>query len=205
MSKVNMKRQPGCSHQENDVLDIAAVERLRKGDTSAFEEIVHRYTPLAYSLAYRLLGAEREVAEEAVQEIFLKVYSAVRKFDPERRFFTWFYTIALNYLRSQRRRRLAHPERTPVSIDDAHAARSQPHGATQPEEQAIFREGERLAQKALMLLPRHEREVFLLRHVEGLSGHEVAGILGLPEATVRTHLFRARAHLKKMLLELQWE
>lgn len=200
-----MKRQPECSQQENDVLDITAVERVRKGDTSAFEEIVHRYTPLAYSLAYRLLGADRDLAEEAVQEIFLRVYGAMGKFNSERRFFTWFYTIALNYLRSQRRRRLAHPERKPISLDEARADPSQSQAAAQPEEQAISREGERLAQQALMVLPRHEREVFLLRHVEGLSGQEAADILGLPEATVRTHLFRARAHLKKTLLERQWE
>lgn len=197
--------QPESSHQNSDNLDAAAVGQTQMGNASAFEEIVRRYTPLAYSLTYRLLGADREAAEEAVQEIFLKVYRSLGRFDARKRFFTWFYTITLNHLRSERRRRHAHPEEAPVSIDEALFVPAHPNEETQPEAHAVAREGERLAQEALLLLPEQYREVFLLRHVEGLSSREVAEILHLPEATVRTHLFRAREQLKRSLLERQWE
>jgi RNA polymerase sigma-70 factor (ECF subfamily) len=194
-----------CSQQNDDDLDNSAVERTRSGDSSAFEAIVRRYTPLAYSLTYRLLAANREAAEEAVQEIFLKAYRSIGSFHSGQRFFTWFYTIALNHLRSIRRRRRSHPEESTLPIDGHTAFSTMRRNGELPEDRAIAREGERLAQEALLRLPERYREVFLLRHVEGLSSREAADILRLPEATVRTHLFRAREQLKKLLLERQWE
>lgn len=194
-----------CSQRDDDSLDSAAARRMQSGDSSAFEEIVRRYTPLAYSLTYRLIGGNREAAEEAVQEIFLKTYRAIGSFDPGKRFFTWFYTIALNHLRSVRRRKRSHPEESAVAVDDYASMLAVGRPAAMPEERALAREGERLAQQALMELPERYREVFVLRHVEGLSGREVADLLGIPEATVRTHLMRAREQLKKLLLEKQWD
>lgn len=200
-----MEERVECSRHDDDALDSAAAGRVQSGDSSAFDELVRRYTPLAYSLAYRLLGGDRETAEEAVQEIFLKVYRSIASFDPKRRFFTWFYTVALNHLRSARRRVRSHPEEHPVSLEDHAGVPAAQSTSPLPEEQALAREGERLAQEALMKLPARYREVFLLRHVEGLSGREAAEVLELPEATVRTHLYRAREELRRMLTEMQWE
>jgi RNA polymerase sigma-70 factor (ECF subfamily) len=183
-----------------DARDLLAVQEALRGNRKAFDEVVLRYTPLLYSLAYRLLGA-REEAEEAVQEIFLRVYRALPQFRLGRRFHPWLYTIALNYLRTQRRRIL---RRRGLRIRPLEDALDVP-AAAQPEADpagALERaEAERLAQSALQRLPPRYREVFVLRQIEGLAVRDVAEILDLPEGTVKTFLHRGRALLVARLAE----
>ena len=197
--------------QRSLAIKPADMDRVRSLSTQiaangVFAEIVRRYTPLLYSLAYRMLGGDRETAEEAVQEILLKVYRSLARFDTRKRFFTWLYSIALNHLRSLLRSRRSRKERRPLPFDDSSVATSAAGGnSPRPEEAAVAREGERLAQRALDSLPPRLREVFVLRQVEGLSTSEVAQTLGVPENTVKTWLFRARERLKQLLLESGWE
>jgi RNA polymerase sigma-70 factor (ECF subfamily) len=190
--------------ETDDKEDLGAVLQVRAGHADAFSGIVSKYVPLLYSLAYRTLGADRELAEEAVQEIFLKAFKALPSFDIRKRFFPWLYTIAANHFRSIRRSRKRAKLRRVVPLAGAGPAQV-PDGALRPDELALAREGERLAQGALDSLPDRLREVFLLRHVEGLSAGEVARILAVPETTVRTWVFRARALLKEKLLDSGWE
>jgi RNA polymerase sigma factor (sigma-70 family) len=185
-------------------MDRGAIEQIRAGHTDAFSGVVSRYVPMLYSLAFRMLGADREAAEEAVQEVLLKALKALPSFDSSKRFFPWLYTIALNHVRSLKRSRKIVRLRKTVTLDGTVQA-GIPDAGLRPDELAVAREGERLAQKALDTLPSRLREVFLLRGVEGLPTDEVAQILGVPEATVRTWLFRARAMLKARLLDSGWE
>jgi RNA polymerase sigma-70 factor (ECF subfamily) len=178
--------------------DLGALERIQSTTPDAFSEIVERYTPVLYSLAYRFLGADRDAAREAVQEIFLKVYGSLASFDREKRFFPWLYTIALNYLRSVKRAHRSRPEKRGISLQT-------PDTAPRPDDLSIAREGERLAQRALDMLPARLREAFLLRQVVGLSTRDVGDVLGVPEATIRTWIFRAREKMKEMLLDSGWE
>jgi RNA polymerase sigma-70 factor, ECF subfamily len=188
----------------DDRMDRGAIEQIRAGHADAFSGVVSRYVPMLYSLAFRMLGADREAAEEAVQEVLLKALKALPSFDSGKRFFPWLYTIALNHVRSLKRSRKIVRLRKTVTLDGAVPA-GIPDAGLRPDELAVAREGERLAQKALDTLPSRLREVFLLRNVEGLPTDEVAQILGVPEATVRTWLFRARAMLKARLLDSGWE
>ncbi len=188
----------------DDRFDRGAIEQIRSNNPDAFSGIVSRYAPMLYSLAFRMLGADEDTAREVVQEIFLKIYRALPSFDCQKRFFPWLYTIALNHLRSLKR--VKHSRRSRVVVPlDAVAGGEITDGGLRPEDLAVAREGERLAQRALESLPGQLREVFLLRHVEGLSSAEVAEILGVPESTVRTWLFRARTRLKAQLLDSGWE
>lgn len=173
--------------------DLLAIRETLRGNRNAFAPLVERYTPLLYSLAFRMLGRGEE-AQEAVQEIFLRAYRALPRFRLERRFHPWLYTIALNYLRTgarqQRRRRgLRIGREDPDTVAD----RGDLQAAAEREE------GERLAQKALAGLPALYREVFLLREVEGLGVRDTAEALGVPEGTVKVRLHRARQELVRRL------
>ncbi|OHD73759.1 MAG: hypothetical protein A2V99_03100 [Spirochaetes bacterium RBG_16_67_19] len=176
--------------------DLLAIQETLRGNRNAFAQIVERYTPLLYSLAFRMLGRGEE-AQEAVQEIFLRAYRALPRFRLERRFHPWLYTIALNYLRTvarrQRRRRGLRLVRLGEELDTVADRGELPAAAAERED------GERLAQEALAGLPPLYREVFLLREVEGLGVRDTAEALGVPEGTVKVRLHRARKELVRRL------
>jgi RNA polymerase sigma-70 factor (ECF subfamily) len=176
--------------------DLLAIQETLRGNRNAFAQIVERYTPLLYSLAFRMLGRGEE-AQEAVQEIFLRAYRALPRFRMERRFHPWLYTIALNYLRTvarrQRRRRGLRLVRLGEELDTVADRGELPAAAAERED------GERLAQEALAGLSPLYREVFLLREVEGLSVRDTAEALGVPEGTVKVRLHRARQELVRRL------
>ena len=192
------------SHKNKDAQDLWAVQATLNGDPTAFEAIVKRYTPLLYSLAYRLLGRDDE-AEDAVQEILEKAFRSLPRFNISKRFFPWLYTIALNHLRSLQRRhrrwnRLKILSREPESLAESVVSLHR-----DPVTQSELREGERLAREALDTLRARQREVFVLRAVQGLSMQEVAEVLQIPEGTVKTHLHRARKQMIDFLLKKGWE
>jgi RNA polymerase sigma-70 factor (ECF subfamily) len=179
--------------------DLLAVQETLRGDRNAFAGIVERYTPLLYSLAFRMTGRGEE-AEEAVQEIFLRAFRALPRFRLGRRFHPWLYTIALNYLRTgarqQRPRRALRLVRLGEELEAVADRREPPASALERED------AERLAQQALAELPPLYREVFLLRQVEGLSVRDAAEALGVLEGTVKVRLYRARQELPGRLAGL---
>lgn len=196
------EEQPSSKHQADDARDLVAVQNTLQGERDAFAWIVEKYTPLVFSLAIHLLG-RREEAEEAVQEVFLRVYRSLGRFRLGRRFHPWLYTIALNYLRSQRRGRWR--RRGMVQVPYLEEATPSPErDCFQPESLLEEREGERMARAALDGLPRKYREVFVLRQIEGMSVQDAAQVLSLPEGTVKTHLHRARSRLIEVLAGQGW-
>ena len=191
----------GKTRSFEEASDLLAVQETLRGNRNAFGEIVERYTPLLYSLAFRMLGRGEE-AEEAVQEIFLRAFRALSRFRLDRRFHPWLYTIALNYLRSserrQRRRRGLRLVRLGEELEAVVDRGELPEAALERDD------GERLAQEALAGLPALYREVFLLREVEGLSVRDAAEALGVPEGTVKVRLHRARKELARRLAGMGW-
>ena len=192
------------SHKDKDAQDLWAVQATLNGNPAAFESIVERYTPLLYSLAYRLLG-QGEEAEDAVQEILEKALRSLPRFRISKRFFPWLYTIGLNHLRSVERRRR---RRSRFKIPTAEPQRMlESLGSEQgdPVRRSELQEGEQLAQEALDKLRGEYREVFVLRAIQGLSVQEVAEVLEVPEGTVKTHLHRARKQMIDYLSRKGWE
>lgn len=203
--KESLKKHTNKSHHvsSDEALETLAIQQTLHGNKHAFSTIIERYTPLLYSLAFRMLGNNEE-AEEAVQEILLRVYRSLGKFRLSRRFHPWVYTIALNWLRSNLRRRGRRRRHEPLRFEDL-GSREDIRGREKgPAEQLEEREAERVAQKAIMGLRQKYREVFILRHIERLSTDEVAQILKLPEGTVKTYLHRARQELIKTLTGEGW-
>jgi RNA polymerase sigma-70 factor (ECF subfamily) len=192
------------SRKNTDAQDLWAIQATLSGNPAAFDGIVKRYTPLLYSLAYRLLGRGEE-AEDAVQEIFEKAFRSLPRFKISKRFFPWLYTIGLNHLRSIERRRRRRDRLQILSAEPERVLDSSASEEGNPVRQSELREGEKLAQEALSMLRVEYREVFVLKVIQGLTVQEVAEVLQMPEGTVKTNLHRARKQLTDFLSEKGWE
>jgi RNA polymerase sigma-70 factor (ECF subfamily) len=192
------------NQKPNDGEDLWAVQATLNGNPAAFETIVRKYTPLIFSLAFRLLSNGEE-AEDAVQEILEKSFSNLPRFQISKRFFPWIYTIAVNHLRSMERRRRHRNRLRFVSMEPERILESAASEQGNPVKQSELREGERLAQQALDTLRTEYREVFVLRQIQELSVQEVSEVLRIPEGTVKTYLHRARKKMIDFLAESGWD
>lgn len=190
--------------REQDRSDEYDIQLVRQGQTENFDRIVRRYTPILYSLSYRMLG-DPEKAEDAVQDVFLKAYRSLAAFDSSRRFYSWIYTIAVNHLRSLHRKAEKKPQPDIAFEDDPRESIRTDEKYNDPDTTVVQSEGERLAQAALERIDRKYREVFILRTVEELSVKETAEVLAIPENTVKTYLRRAREKLIEEMRKLDWE
>ncbi len=171
------------------------VQASISGDQDAFAEIVYTFQDAVYNLCYRLLG-ERTEAEDAAQEAFLKAYSNLRRYDPERAFKTWLLTIASNHCIDRLRKR----RMTQVSIDEPiQATLSLASSDPLPEQAALSSERSRLIQAILNELPDDYRAAVTLRYWYDYSYAEIAEILQTTESAIKSRLFRARQMLAEKL------
>ncbi|MCU0494385.1 MAG: sigma-70 family RNA polymerase sigma factor [Chloroflexaceae bacterium] len=181
--------------------EAAWVAQTLAGNQSAFAQLVNRYTGAVFNQAYRMLNNAAE-AEDAVQEIFLRAYTRLASFQPERRFVTWLLAIGSNYCIDQLRRR----RQQWLSLDDV--AFWLPSDRPGPERSALQRERRDLIQEALQGLPDTYRMAAVLRFWHDLSYQEIAEALNLTESAVKTRLHRARAMLTTALAaegDTEWE
>lgn len=172
--------------------EAALIEAAKTGDQEAFRQIVERYQGAVYNLAYRMLGTPEE-AEDAAQEIFVRIYRQLGRYDMERKFSTWTLAIATNYCIDQLRRRRMQFVPLENIIPWARARESGPEG------EALSSESRDEMQRLLKRLPEKYRAPLVLRYWEELSCAEIAEILGVPEGTIKTQIHRARKQLGKML------
>lgn len=172
-----------------------------KGHPEAFDELFARYGRKVYNLFLRALG-NAETARDLVQETFMRVISARERYQPTRTFSSWLYTIAMNLLRDQfrRRRRERAKGEGRVAIEDL----SETNLEIRVEEQNIELSERRAAiQQAVQELPVEQREVILLAKYQGLSYAEIAGILGISEAAAKQRAYRALKTLREKLAHLK--
>lgn len=174
--------------------DEDLIRRGQDGDRDAFGRLVHRYQDRAFSLARRLTG-DPAAAEDLAQEAFLQVYRALARFDPDRPFLPWLTTIVRNLARNAARKQVP----TPVEVGGDGRELADPR-APSPPEQALRSERRRLVEAEVARLPERYREVVALRYLEDRPVREVAGLVGIPEGTVKTFLFRARDLLRQRLV-----
>lgn len=171
--------------------DLQLVARLQKGDKTAFREIVRRHQDKVYRLALRLTRDEAR-AQDAMQDAFLQVYRKIDQFQEHSAFTTWLYRITVNAALDHRRRR-----RSDALMDEIPAGLSDT--GPSPHQRAVEAQRSDLLKEALQRIPEHYRVPLVLCHVEGLPVEEVARVLDLPEGTVKSRLFRARAILKETI------
>ena len=181
--------------------ELALVQAAKRGDDSAFEELVRRYDRNVFRIAQHITQ-NREDAEDVVQEAFLKAYGNLAKFQEQSKFYTWLVRIAVNEALMKLRRRK--PERT-VSLDedikteDDSLPREIADWSPNPEQQYTQAELREILSKTIQGLPPGFRTVFVLRDVEGLSTEETAAALELSVPAVKSRLLRARLQLRERL------
>ena len=178
--------------------DEALAERVRAtGDVAAFGVLVTRYRTRVVALARRMLAAQSpDEAEDVAQEAFVAAYDKRHSFRPGEPFRPWLYRIAVNRCLD----RLRAQSRRPALVEIA-AVPEPAFVGGDPVEALLTEEGEQRLSAAVAALPPKLRAVFLLRHLDDLSYEEIAAAVGVPLGTVKTHLFRARVHLRAALSE----
>jgi RNA polymerase sigma-70 factor, ECF subfamily len=179
--------------------DEQIVALVNQGQTSLFEILMRRHNERLYRAARAILRDDRE-AEDVMQQAYVNAYAHLRQFDGRAAFSTWLTRIAVNEALARARRR----GRYESLDDDAGVASEAAMGAQpvpDPEQQAIGRELAGLVEEAIDRLPDGSREVFVLREVQGLNTAETADSLGISEDAVKTRLSRAKATLRRDLLD----
>jgi len=175
------------------MLEQEWIRRARNGDDEAFAQLVHAYTPEVYRVVRRVATDSAE-AEALVQEAFLRLWRKLSTYREQQPLFPYLVSIALNLGRDQwRRERLVNT--TGLEDDLAEMADPQPDPETQVEEAELL---QKLAH-AVAALPHPYRAVIALRYEAGMEYQEIAQVLHLPVNTVRTHLHRAKAYLKRLM------
>jgi RNA polymerase sigma-70 factor (ECF subfamily) len=173
--------------------DAPLVDRLRRGEPRAFEDLVIGYQHRVFGVALRMLGNRAE-AEELAQEVFLRAYRAIGEFRGDAKLSTWLYAIAsrlcLNRLSSGERRMARQGEETLTRLASSEIG---------PAEELERSELEAALHRAIAELADERRIVIVLRDLEGLSYEEIAAALELEPGTLRSRLHRARMDLRDKL------
>ena len=171
--------------------DRKTIERCRAGQTEAFGELVRQYQSQAIGHALTLLGNLPD-ALDAVQDAFVAAYQALGRFDASRRFYPWLYTI----LRNRCYKVLTSRARRPVTdIDDIQLLAPPAEEVSGDESAAV--------QRVLQELAPEDRELLVLKHLDGLTYEELAQRLGVPAGTVMSRLYHARRRFREKFTAMQ--
>ena len=201
------ERQPGFS-EPSTTSDEVVFEQVQRDDFDAFDTIVLRYKARLYNCVYRMVHSS-EMAEDLVQETFLRVFKSRHSYQATSNFSTWIYTIALNLARSELRKRKrrqffsinSSPSRS--SDDSTNEGFDLPDHSFGPEDHLAQSEMGRSIQAAIDQLPVKYRTVIVLRDIQELSYEQISDILECPTGTIKSRVNRGRLRLQEMLRH--WE
>ena len=199
MAEIAIKRAPlpgtVIREQLRSMDDSAVVGAFLGGEERAYGELVDRYQSRLLNFVFRTIG-DRERAEDLVQEVFIRVYRHLHRFDRSKKFSTWIYTIASNLAKNELRNRSRNPlvlfqtlrgnaadDDRPLQFEDS---------SMRPDDMYRKRHLKALVDQATAQLPEHHRQVFVLRELEGKSYEEIAEITHCNLGTVKSRLNRAR-------------
>jgi RNA polymerase sigma factor (sigma-70 family) len=170
------------------------VERARRGDSAAYEEIVQTYQGIAFRVAYVIAGSAAE-AEDAAQDAFVKAYRALGRFRPGAPFRPWLLRIVANEAHNRRR---SASRRESLALRTA-AEQASGDAAPSPEAAVLVTERRQALLQALNGLREEERDVIACRYLLELSEEETAETLDLRRGTVKSRTSRALAHLREQM------
>ena len=183
----------GAERPEHELIRSA-----RAGDQDAFAELVMMHADRVYG-ALRRFGLDPDEADEVAQEVFVRAWRGLERFEERSRFSTWLYRIAFNEAQRRLSRRPA-PRAGPDPDREGDQILSLPESpALGPDAQTLDRELEQTLERALDELPPDWRAAVVLRDVEGLSTHDAAEIAGVREAAFKSRLHRGRMQLRTLL------
>jgi RNA polymerase sigma-70 factor (ECF subfamily) len=186
------------------VKDSELVERLQAGDEAAFVELVSLYQARLVRFAEATVGS-RAVAEEVTQDTWLAVVRGVERFEGRSSLQTWLFRILLNRARSAigREQRAGRPDDTVEERFDAAGAWATPPvpWSDQVDDRMLAEDLAARVHDLLPALPEHQRQVVILRDVDGVSADDVASLLGISDGNQRVLLHRGRAKLRALLTD----
>lgn len=188
-------------------LDELLVERAKRGDAEAFEQLASQYYRKVYNIAYRVIG-NPEDASDVAQEAFERAYLSLPEFRGDSSFQTWLLRITnnacLDELRRRKRRKVTSLDE-PMSVEDGEMDRQLAIAdeADGPEQALERLEVQRVVQESINALDEEYRVVVVMRDIQGYSYNEIAETLGINLGTVKSRLNRARHALKEMLGRLE--
>jgi len=179
--------------------DLKLIERFRAGDAAAFEELVRAYQDRIYNLCRYMLENDHD-AEDAAQDVFIKAFRALHRFQPGAALYTWLYRIAVNTCLDRKRKPFFLSLFKAGGKDDEGGIEYDiPSDSPSPEK---LLESSRISQAihdALRRISPKLRTVIVLKELEGLSYGEIAEVLDISEGTVKSRISRAREELRQLL------
>ncbi len=174
--------------------DPQLVQRVARGDHAALGQLIERHQQRVFSLSYRVLG-RWDQAEEAAQEVFIKVYRSAGKYRPEALFTTWLYRIVVNHCLDMKRK----AARMPMAVSQEQIDRM----GELPEDSLTARERSERVRKAVNELPEAQQTALLLHRFEGQPIRQIAEVMDRSESAVESLLVRAYAKLRETLSDLK--
>jgi len=169
--------------------EAALIRRIQAGDHASFRILYERHKDQVYTTAVRMLGNTAD-AEDVLQEIFVKVFRNIDRFECRSKFTTWLYSIAVNSCRDHLRSRGRNRE-TPIETEEGEIPLRAPRRST---------DVSMIIEEEIRQLPEGMKTVFLLKAVEGFSHREIAEILGVSEGSSKSQYFAAKKQLREQLL-----
>jgi RNA polymerase sigma-70 factor (ECF subfamily) len=180
------------------------IEYCKAGDKTAFAEIVLHYQKRVFNIAYRMLG-NMEEAKDLAQEVFLTVFESVKDLREEVKFGAWLTQVTLNHCRNRwkylKRRQYFNSNSLddPWETEDGNMAKAFYDSSDNPEVLYEKKMIQQFIQTGLLKLEEDQRELIILRDLQGFSYQEIGELLGIPEGTIKSKLHRARMDLKGIL------
>jgi len=175
--------------------------KIAGGDESAFQILVERHQASLLNMIYRFIG-DRTKSQDLAQEVFLRVWQAAGRYEPNAKFTTWLYRIAanlcLNELKASRRKRwlrFFHADTEEQTVGEENFS----NGSPSPEDLLLARERSRQITSALQSLPENQRLALILKRYDDLSYEEIARILNCSVSAVESLLVRAKRNLQEKL------
>lgn len=177
--------------KNNNQTDEALMLSIQQGDVASFDELYARFNQRLYYYFFRMLGNEHQVAEDFVQELFLKIIQNTKAFDCKRTFTTWVFSMAHNMCKNEYRSRAVRSIMCNEENADAFVEDEESVGEGDEKIHQIF--------EVINALDEHHKTIFLLKYREGFTIDEICDICELPKGTVKSRLFYARKKIQELI------
>jgi RNA polymerase sigma-70 factor (ECF subfamily) len=181
-----------------DAEDVRLMGLAGAGDTAAFEQLVERHQRLVIGTVGRMLGSSSD-AEDIAQQVFVRVWKNVNRYEPRAKFTTWLLKITRNLVFNELRRRSRHPAVPLQSQTEEEERPLKDEHAVAPDATLLEHELQEAVDAAIARLPETQRMAVILRRYEELSYEEIAEALDQSVSAVKSLLFRARTELRESL------
>ncbi|MFC1558556.1 RNA polymerase sigma factor [candidate division KSB1 bacterium] len=173
------------------------IERAQNGDLGAFRKIIEQHSQKIYSIAYQMAGNSDD-ASDIAQEVFIKLFNSLGKFDRKYNFTTWLYRVTVNMSIDYKRKNTRHSN---IPLDEINETSIIGNCSSEPDSGLERKELKGIINKVTELLTEKQQKVFVLRDLQGFSTEEISQILTCRQSTVRVHLAKAREQVRNELMK----